>query len=102
MIERDQSKAIDLILNEPTNHHFDSLRSLLESAKRFQCMTAFARKTGLDMIRKDLKRYLNSGSRARFVVGLNFYQTDPSVLEDLLKYGELYKLELLVSRPPWN
>lgn len=94
-----QPKNVDLVLNEPPNDHFDVLKSLLRSAQRFQCMTAFAKQTGLMLIRKELKERLDAGLKARFVVGLKFYQTDPSVLEDLLHFGERYTLELLVSRP---
>ena len=97
-----QPKHVELILNEPPEDHSDILRSLLRLAERFQCMTAFAKKTGLKLIREELKERLDAGLKARFVVGLNFYQTDPSVLEELLDLGERYTLELLVSRPPWK
>jgi HKD family nuclease len=91
---------VTLVLNEPPNDHCDVLKSLLRSALRFQCMTAFAKQTGLTLIREELKVRLDAGLKARFVIGLNFYQTDPSVLEELLSFGERYTtLELLVSTP---
>ena len=102
MAKDTRAKQVELILNESTDDHSEILKSLLRSARRFLCMTAFAKKTGLKLIRKELKECLDAGLEARFVIGLNFYQTDPAVLEELLAFGKRYSLELLVSRPPWR
>jgi HKD family nuclease len=101
MAKDTQPKNVEIVLNEPPDNHLSVLKSLLRSAERFQCMTAFAKQAGLKLIHKELKERLGAGLSARFVVGLNFYQTDPLVLEELLKFSERYALELLVSRPPW-
>src|SRR5471030_45414 len=98
MAKGTQPKNVELVLNEVPDHS-RVLRSLLRSAHRFQCMTAFAKETGLELIRKELKERLEAGLEARFIIGLNFYQTDPSVLTELLNFGKRYTLELLVSRP---
>jgi HKD family nuclease len=102
MVTDTQPNQVELVLNELPDDHSDILGSLLRSAQTFLCMTAFAKETGLKLIRDQLKKRLNAGLAARFVIGLNFYQTDPSVLNELLALSKRHKLELLVSRPPWD
>jgi HKD family nuclease len=99
MTTRTKLENVQLVLNNSRDDHSCVLKSLLRSAQRFECMTAFAKQTGLKLIRQELKERLHAGLQARFVIGLNFYQTDPSVLEELLTLSKRYTLELLVSQP---
>lgn len=101
MVRDTEAKDAQLILNEESGDHAEALKVLMRSAHRLVCMTAFAKKTGLKLIRKELEERLDGGLEALFVVGLNFYQTDPFVLEELHALSKRYSLQLLVSRPPW-
>jgi HKD family nuclease len=88
---------VKLLLNETPDHSV-VLKSSLSSARRFLCMVAFARQSGLNVILKELKTALGAGLQARFVIGLDFCQTDPSLLEDLLRLSKRHPgLELFMG-----
>jgi len=60
-------------------------------------MIAFAKLSGLKEILKELKNALESDFKARFVIGLDFYQTDPELLTNLLNLSKKYNLSLFIS-----
>ncbi len=78
-----------IILNDEKNHLDEIVRNL-KSADRFQCIVAFAKRGGLDEILPAIEKKLRSGMTARFVVGLDYYHTDPSLLHELLKLTRKY------------
>ena len=84
--------------NSKSDNHATLLKTLLSSADNFQCMIAFARQSGSKILIDELKKRLNKNLTARFVIGLDFYQTDPSLLEKLLTLSKRYKLKLYLSK----
>lgn len=79
-------------------NHVANLLALIKTAYAFDCMSAFASESGLEMIYDSLVARLENGLPARFVLGINFYQTDPSVLYDLLELSDEYSgLELYMG-----
>jgi HKD family nuclease len=102
MVNEQKKKTVELVWNDPEANHLGNLKSLLASSKRFVCMTAFARESGFRIIEKLLKEGLKKGHEAFFVVGLDFFHTDPSVLSGLFELSKQHKLELFVSRPSWQ
>jgi HKD family nuclease len=80
-----------LLLNDEDGH-ITALRSRLKIAERFTCMVAFAKRSGFALIERELKTRLKDGIVVVFVVGIDFYQTDPGVIETLLslkRHGDL-------------
>lgn len=67
-------------------NHCDQLIDLLTDAVELDWMVAFAKETGFNLIEKALDATLSSVNfkRARFVFGLDFYQTDPCLLRKFL------------------
>jgi HKD family nuclease len=102
VIRDHQMQAIELVLNEAEGSHLSRLKSLLGDSERFVCMTAFARESGLKTIRKILRQRLAKGLKAFFVIGLDFFHTDPSVLDEMFGLSDKYALDLFVSRPSWE
>jgi HKD family nuclease len=102
MVKTDQKKAIELVLNESETSHLSHLKWLLASSIRFVCMTAFARTSAFGLLEKALNEFLDKGHEALFVVGLDFFHTDPSVLNDLFALSKESNLKLFVSRPSWE
>lgn len=76
------------IWNTEDAGHGTALLKQLERATRLDVVVAFARQSGLDEILGTLKARLDAGLQARFVVGLNFYQTEPPLLDALLELSE--------------
>ncbi|MDD2609877.1 MAG: phospholipase D family protein [Giesbergeria sp.] len=61
--------------------HADQVNSFLATAVRFECFVAFANENGLDLFWDQLIEKLDTGElTCRFVVGFNFYHTDPNFL----------------------
>ena len=80
--------------------HAAKLNSLLKEAVYLDCMVAFAKMSGFSLIEKELEAALERKKfKARFVVGLDFYQTEPSVLNKLfsLSKNKKYNLSLFIS-----
>lgn len=85
---------VKLIDNEYISQqsHCDQLVDLLTDAVELDWMVAFAKKTGFDLVENSLGAALSSGNlrRARFIFGLDFYQTDPWLLRKILEISENY------------
>jgi HKD family nuclease len=90
---------METIWNTTKNEHERQLNEMFQDALHFECAVAFAKMSGFKGIKKRLEASLKKGMSARFIVGLDFYLTDPDVLETLLKWKSRsnYELELYVS-----
>jgi HKD family nuclease len=73
-----------VLWNGETQNHERLIKRLLKSTKRFDCAVAFAKWSGFEPLQKVLVERLKEGMRARFIVGLDFCQSEPKVLERLL------------------
>lgn len=86
-----------LLINEDEVGHGDAIAKLLTKAKQLECMIAFAKLSGFKSILLDLKKALTSGLEARFAIGLDFYQTEPDLLRQLLRLSRKHSLKLYLS-----
>ncbi len=83
--------------------HRNTINTLLNDAVCFDCMIAFAKTSGFRMIKEALIKALernknNRQARFRFIVGLDFYQTEPNLLYEILNLSQKYpKLSLFLS-----
>ncbi|MBE0469976.1 MAG: phospholipase D family protein [Methyloprofundus sp.] len=90
-------KEINLVINDDENCHAVTLMSCLRNSIKLECMVAFATMSGLNEIREDLNYALERKFKARFVIGLDFYQTDPELLTTLFNLSENNDLSLFIS-----
>ncbi len=74
-----------VLLSNEGGSHASVLRGLLAGASRLTCVVAFARMSGFEMISEALATRVAGGMRATFVIGLDFYQTEPELLSALLR-----------------
>src|SRR5664280_342008 len=88
---------VKLIFNSDTHSHRANIVKSFKGAKRLECVVAFARNSGFDLIRKPLIDSLKSGLEARFSISLNFCQTDPDLLSELIELREKYDLSLYLN-----
>lgn len=72
----------------PQRNHALRISKLFKGATHLDCLVAFANTKGLDEIWEPLIKALDKGMRARFVVGLDFFQTEPDTLEWLLELAK--------------
>ncbi|WP_406239897.1 phospholipase D-like domain-containing protein (plasmid) [Acetobacter orientalis] len=80
------SVTAEIIANvDDEDHHAKTLKDHMRGATKFTCVVAFARNSGLAMIFDLLKDRIKEGMAVTIVVGIDFYQTDPDVILDLLK-----------------
>lgn len=93
--------SIQLVTNlVQGSHHADQVNSFLENAVRFDCFVAFANGNGLDLFWDQLIEELDKEElRCRFVVGFDFYHTDPDFLYVVQELVNDYpnQVELYVS-----
>lgn len=85
------------ILNNTTTDHGNAIKIRLRGTERFICMVAFAKASGFSIFEAQLGECIRNGMRAIFVVGIDFYQTDPTVLEKLLKLKARGKVEVYMG-----
>jgi HKD family nuclease len=79
-----------IIWNTTEDEHKHTLISLFKSAQMFECAVAFVKMSGFKSITKILEKRLKAGMLARFMVGLDFYLTDPEVLNELLRLSKKF------------
>lgn len=91
------AQKVELLLNEDKCCHGDVVANLLPRATQIECMIAFAKESGLKVILNQLKKSLEGGLKARFAIGLDFYQTDPELLWQLLALSGKYSLKLYIG-----
>ena len=53
---------------------------------------AFLKMTGLRNIRKDIHSMVKSGIKITFIIGIDFYQTEPDALSELLTFAKNNKI----------
>ncbi len=74
-----------LVENGNDEDHIALLKKHLSNATTFICIVAFAKWSGWEMMEEVLAQRARQGLRATFVIGIDFYQSDPDVLRALLK-----------------
>jgi len=91
MAKRDIRQAgYRLILNESGGEHAEEINQMLRKADTFDCIIAFAKNSGLKKIRDRLEERLERGLKATFVIGLDFYLTDPGLLKTLYGWSKSF------------
>lgn len=78
-----QKVLVALIENGDVEQHSYEINRLLSTATHFICVVAFAKFSGWALIKQVLTKRAAKGLKATFVIGLNFYQSDPKVLRDI-------------------
>lgn len=88
-----------LVNSVPSANHSVSVEALFQGATQLDCMVAFARLSGYTKLETTLWAALDAGLSARFVVGLDFYHTEPPVLEALFELVDCYpeQFEFFIS-----
>jgi HKD family nuclease len=90
--------TVSLILNEDdVTHHLEVIKINLAKAGRFICMVAFAKRSGYNEIKALLKKRIAKGMKATFVVGIDFYQSEPEVLSSLLELKKGGKVDVYMG-----
>lgn len=74
-----------LLENSEEEDHASLIGHHLEDAKRFICIVAFARWSGMTLIHKSIVARVVVGMNATFVIGIDFFQSEPEVLRSLLR-----------------
>ena len=88
-----------LVWNTTEWEHHAELLQRFENATFFQCAVAFVKMSGLKEIKESVEALLNRGGKARFIVGLDFYQTDPEVLDLLAQWQQKFGVGAYVAEP---
>ena len=89
---------MEYLTNTDDQNHAVTLNILLKKAIRLDCIVAFAKMSGFNMISEELHAALKRKKfEARFVVGLDFYQTEPILLNKLFTLSKKYNLSLFIS-----
>lgn len=92
-MDRDSS----VIWNDERQDHGRLIKCLLKTTEKFDCVVAFAKWSGFEPIEKAVVDRLENGMTARFMVGLDFCQSEPKVLERLLSLRKKYGIDVLVG-----
>lgn len=92
-----EKQQVQLLLNDNQHNHGQVIAQMILGAKQLECVVAFAKISGLKFLLKNLEKSLGKGLKARFSIGLDFYQTEPKLLRQLLKLSGKHQLELYVS-----
>ena len=81
---------IRLVSNsQESANHSTRLDKLLDGAKRFDCYVAFANWNGLGYLWDSMAAAVEAGTlSARFVLGLDFFHTEPDTLYYLQELAE--------------
>lgn len=80
--------AIQLI---NANQLLPFIKAKSEQARQARVAVAFARRSGLNLLEKQIESTLNKGAKWDFLVGLDFAQTEGIVLQQLLSWSNQYK-----------
>lgn len=73
-----------LVLANGSEGHADELNRHLWHATRLVCIVAFAKSSRWRLIEKAVAERVAKGLNATFVIGLDFYQSEPAVLRAIL------------------
>lgn len=85
------SVSASLVENGEDEDHGDVLHRLFGDAAAFIGIVAFAKVSGWKLIQGVVKERVAKGLNATFVIGIDFYQSDPEVLRSLLRLRESAK-----------
>ncbi|MFU0507488.1 phospholipase D-like domain-containing protein [Pseudaminobacter sp. NGMCC 1.201702] len=80
-----------LVENGVDEGHAGFLHRHLANATHFICIVAFAKISGWNMIKEIVAAKVAKGLKVTFVVGIDFFQSDPEVLRALLRLGRVAK-----------
>lgn len=69
--------------------HAEEIRRHLAHATHLICIVAFAKSSGWNLIKKAVEKRAAKGLTATFVIGLDFYQSDPAVLRAIRRLRSL-------------
>ena len=84
--------SVEVIWNSDDSTHKERLLPLFENARHVDFAIAFARASGFNIIRCCLEAHLSKkGNSARFIFGLDYYQTEPEVLKSVLVLKKKFK-----------
>jgi HKD family nuclease len=92
-----KAKSLQLLLNDESRDHKSEIVARLQNAKRFECLVAFAKRSGWSDVQAPLEMALSKGMTARLAIGLDFYHTDPELLRSLFHLSKKHDLELYLS-----
>ena len=86
-----------LLFQTDETSHLSVLADMFVEAKRFDCLIAFAKTTGFNLLQVKIEECLKNGGEGRLVIGLSLHQTEPKLLSQLYKFTNKYNLELFLS-----
>jgi len=66
--------------------HKTIIKRMVKNSGDLTIAVAFLKMSGLKIIRKDIQSIVDSGIKITFIAGLNFYQTEPNALLELLTF----------------
>jgi len=87
-----------LIWNNDPNHASE-IKDRLADAERFVCMVAFAKESGFKEFQGELREAIERGMAARVVIGVDFYQSEPKVIDKLFKLKRSGDVALYMGSP---
>jgi HKD family nuclease len=91
-MSKNKSTSVRAVLASNSDEgHASVLRMHLAKATRFTCIVAFARMSGFREIAEELNTRVEAGLKATFVVGIDFFQTEPELLNAALKLKKAAK-----------
>lgn len=80
-----------LVENGVDEDHAGFLHRHLANATHFICIVAFAKISGWNVIKEIVAAKVEKGLKVTFVVGIDFFQSDPEVLRSLLRLRRIAK-----------
>lgn len=75
------------LFNLEEENHAYHINRLFKGAVRFDCVVAFGKRSGLSLIKEELEIASKRGVKMRFLVGVDFYITEPAFLEKMLEFS---------------
>lgn len=70
-------------IDNQKNNHTKYVRSILNDSKRVYIIVAFLKMSGLKQFESDFKNIINSKFKITFIVGLDFFITEPQALKKI-------------------
>jgi HKD family nuclease len=90
--------TISFLWNSKQQDHARTVTNQLKTAKLFDCVVAFAKTSGFQPIRSSLIEGLKVGMKARFIIGLDFCQSEPKLLSELLELKRDFSVKVYVNK----
>jgi HKD family nuclease len=92
-----KTSTATLVCNYDEGSHGSKIIELLSQSTHFEFAVAFVKMSGIGLIEDAIVSRLKEGMTARFVIGLDFYQTDPDVLKRMLSWTKSYRIKAYIS-----